>query len=77
MRDAAPVLEDLGHQVRQARVASGLSQEELALLAGTSRRPIYLLETGRGAVRLDSLIRILEALGMKMEFMSKGSMSGD
>ncbi len=64
--------ETLGGQVRAARVRARLSQDELAALASISRRPIYLLESGRGAVRLDTLVRILDALGMALQIVPKG-----
>lgn len=49
-----------------------LSQEELAALASISRRPIYLLESGKGAVRVDTLFRILDALGLEIQIRPKG-----
>lgn len=57
---------NLGEEVRAARRRARLSQDELAELAGISRRPIYLLESGKGAVRLDILLRILDALGLEI-----------
>ncbi len=65
-------LKELGLQVRQARVRAKLSQEQLAALASTSRRPIYLLECGKGAIRLDTLLSILDALGEEIRVVAKG-----
>ncbi len=39
----------IGERVRAARRSERLSQDERAALAGASRRPIDLLESGRGA----------------------------
>ena len=57
---------NLGEEVRAARRKARLSQDELAELSGISRRPIYLLESGKGAVRLNILLRILDALGLEL-----------
>ena len=62
----------LAEQIKRARHKAKLSQDELAALAGISRRPIYLLESGRGAIRLDTLIQILDALGLALHIQPKG-----
>ena len=64
-------IEKLADTVKQARKAARLSQDELADLSAISRRPVYLLESGRGAVRIDSLIRMLDALGLELEIRPK------
>jgi len=61
----------IGERVKRARIRARLSQEQLALLSETSRRPIYLLESGRGSVRLDTLERILDALGLEIHIRPK------
>jgi y4mF family transcriptional regulator len=65
-------MEELVKQIKAARVRAHLSQEDLAALSGISRRPIYLLESGKGAVRLDTLLKILDALGLKLTIGAKG-----
>jgi transcriptional regulator with XRE-family HTH domain len=62
---------ELVDQIKRARLRARLSQEELAALASISRRPIYLLESGRGAVRLDTLVKILDALGLTLQIHPK------
>ena len=64
----------VGKAIREARLAANLDQDTLAALAGVSRRPIYYVESGKGAVRLDSLYRILDALGLKITLESKGKL---
>ncbi len=54
--------ERIGAAVRQWRIDAGLSQDELAERASLSRSAIQKLEAGRGS-RLDTLIRVLRALG--------------
>ena len=62
---------ELAEQVKRARLKARLSQDELAALASISRRPIYLLESGKGSVRLDSLLQILDALGLTLQIQPK------
>lgn len=62
----------LGERIKSARKRARLSQDDLAALAETSRRPIYLLETGRGSIRIETLLKILDALGLEIEIRPKG-----
>lgn len=71
MEDSA-IPSDLVERIKSTRRKARLSQQELADLASISRRPIYLLESGRGAVRLDTLLKILDALGLTLEIRAKG-----
>lgn len=63
--------EEIARVVKEARRRQGLSQDDLALLAETSRRPLYLLEQGKGSVRLETLLRILDALGLDLEIKAR------
>jgi predicted transcriptional regulator len=49
-------------QVRLARIALGLSQQELAELAHTSRNTVSAIESGRLDPRVSTLRRIVQAL---------------
>jgi DNA-binding XRE family transcriptional regulator len=62
---------ELAERIRNARKQAGLSQEGLAALSAISRRPVYLLETGKGAVRVDTLMQILDSLGYELEIRPK------
>ncbi|MDR3688705.1 MAG: helix-turn-helix domain-containing protein [Fimbriimonas sp.] len=70
-KPAIPI--ELIEQIKRARKQARLSQDDLAALASTSRRPVYLLESGRGAVRVDTLVRILDALGLELQIRPKGA----
>jgi len=72
MNDESPIPGELVEQIKNERRRARLSQEELAALAGISRRPIFLLETGRGSIRVDTLVKILDALGLALEIRPKG-----
>jgi|SRR5664280_1548576 HTH-type transcriptional regulator/antitoxin HipB len=54
---------DLGAAVAEVRRARGLTQAEVAEQVGLSRHWLAKLETGRSAVVLDHLLRILRRLG--------------
>lgn len=54
--------QQLGDQVRQVRLARGLTQQQVADLANTSVGALKNLENGRGATTR-TLARVLRALG--------------
>jgi transcriptional regulator with XRE-family HTH domain len=54
---------DLGKRLEQIRLSRNIPQAQLAEEAGVSRRTITRLENGQG-VSLDTLIRVLRALGL-------------
>jgi HTH-type transcriptional regulator/antitoxin HipB len=53
-------------QERARRKASGLTQDDLADLAGCSARFVRSLEGGMATVRLDKLIDVLDVLGLEL-----------
>jgi transcriptional regulator with XRE-family HTH domain len=57
------VLTELGRRLSQARIAGRLTQADLAVAAGVSKRTVERMEDGV-PVQLDSLIRALRALDM-------------
>ncbi len=66
MIDSDPLPADLVEQIIAARKRSRLTQDELAALASLSRRPIYNLEHGSGGVKIGTLIKILDVLGLEL-----------
>ena len=54
-----------GTVISRLRVQKGLSQEAASGLAGISRSHLAMLESGRKTVRLDTLWRIAETLGIR------------
>lgn len=52
------------------RKKSGLSQQELARLAGVGKTVIFDLEHGKMTVRLDTLLHILDALNIEARLSS-------
>ena len=52
--------------VRHARKALSLTQPQLALAAGVGVRFIVDLEAGKPTVRLENVLRVLQALGVTL-----------
>jgi len=61
--DYRSVYERLGSEIAARRARIGLSQRELAELCGTTQSAIARLEKGARAARLDTLLRVSDALG--------------
>ncbi len=56
--------------VRTHRKKSSLSQSALAELAGVGKTVIFDLEHGKMTIQLDTLLRIFDALNIKIHFSS-------
>ena len=52
------------------RKRSGLTQQEVAELAGVGKNMLYELENGKQGVRLDNLLKILQVLNIELDFQS-------
>lgn len=61
-RDRGWFFGKIADRVAEQRVAKGLSQRELAELVGTTQSAIARLERGGRPPRIDTLLRIAEAL---------------
>lgn len=62
----------IGKIIRESRRRSGMSQQELALVSGTSRTYISRIENDRSDIELDTLRKIIETgLGKKLEIRIK------
>lgn len=55
----------LGDELRKARLAAGMTQEQLAFEADVSRNYVSLLELGEKSPTVQTLLRICKALGVK------------
>ena len=53
----------LGSTLREARKRLALTQSELALAAGVGLRFVVDLERGKPTVRLEQVLRVIDALG--------------
>jgi transcriptional regulator with XRE-family HTH domain len=55
----------LGDEIRKARIAAAISQEELAFRAKISRNYVSMLELNANSPTVDVLLRIASALGVR------------
>jgi HTH-type transcriptional regulator/antitoxin HipB len=60
----------VGSIVRQARLAQGLRQDQLAAAAGVGVRFLVELEGGKPTVRLAKVLAVLDALGLRLHITS-------
>jgi len=69
--------QQLGQALRSARKQLELTQSELALAAGVGVRFIVDLEAGKPTVRLETVMRVIEALGGQIMLDGLPSVTGD
>ena len=55
-----------GRAVRGRRKALGLTQKDLAELAGVSIRFVHDIERGKPSIRLQQLLQVISALGLTL-----------
>jgi HTH-type transcriptional regulator / antitoxin HipB len=67
------ISETLAAEVRTRRSAFRLTQHDLAQLAGVSERFVRFVEQGKPSVQLDSLVAVLETLGLELKVASRTS----
>jgi HTH-type transcriptional regulator/antitoxin HipB len=56
----------VGRLIHRFRLEQGLTQTQLAQLAGQRQEMISKIETGQGGVKLSTLFDVLAALGLEM-----------
>jgi putative transcriptional regulator len=64
-----------GQRLRDARVAAGLTQQQLAELAEVQRRTIISAETGKHVPEAEAVARLAKALGVSQERLFDGDES--
>jgi HTH-type transcriptional regulator/antitoxin HipB len=67
---------EIGTVVREARLAQGLRQDQLAAAAGVGLRFLVELEGGKPTVRLEKVLAVLNALGLRLQVTSPASLPG-
>ena len=58
---------DVARLVRDCRLAGGLTQQQLAIRAGTTKTAISRLEAGRLSPTFETVPRLLECMGHHLE----------
>ena len=61
----------LSEIIRKHRKAAGLSQLQLAEMAGVGKTVVFDLEKGKETIRLDTLRKILNVLNIKVQLQSQ------
>ncbi|MBQ6900295.1 MAG: helix-turn-helix transcriptional regulator [Firmicutes bacterium] len=59
--------EQVGENLKAARIGKGLKQEQLAEMAGLSTNHISKLETGKSGLQLKTVIQLCDALDMSID----------
>ncbi|HET7780860.1 helix-turn-helix transcriptional regulator [Pseudarthrobacter sp. GA104] len=65
--------EQLAAEVRARRTFLRLTQQDLAHMAGVSERFVRFVEQGKPSVQLDSLVALLETLGLELQIATRTS----
>lgn len=60
----------IAESVRRHRKEAGLTQKQLADLAGVGKTVVFDIENGKESVRVDTLMKVLDALNIKMSLES-------
>ena len=63
-------IREVGEIVRYHRKRAGLTQQELARLAGIGKTAVFDLEKGKQSIQLDTLGKILHALNITIKIES-------
>ncbi len=59
-------IQELAQIIRMHRKAAGLSRAKLADISGVGKTVIYDIEKGKESVRLDTLLKILTVLNIRI-----------
>ena len=59
--------EEISRVVKYHRNKSGLSQKQLADIAGVGKTVIFDIEKGKESIRFNTLIKVLNALNIKIK----------
>jgi len=61
---------ELAEIIKDARKAAGLTQKELADHAGVAKNLVYDLEKGKMTVRYENILKVVDVLNIKIEYIS-------
>lgn len=67
MNQRDKLLQNFGRRVRDARLARGLTQEQLAAIAGFDRTYVSLVERGKRNLSLLNIYQLASSLGNQPE----------
>lgn len=61
---------EIAQTVYYYRKQSGLSQKELATLAGIGKTAVFDIEKGKETVQLNTLLKVLDILNIQIKFVT-------
>ena len=61
----------IGSIILTHRKSSGLTQSQLAQMAGVGKTVVFDIEHGKQTVRLETLMKIMKVLNIKMQLTSR------
>ena len=64
------LLEEMGEQIKLARLRRKLSADQVSDRAGISRRTLYSVEKGKSSVSIGVYIKALNVLGLDKDFLN-------
>ncbi len=59
---------DIAETIKYFRKQSGLSQLQLAELAGIGKTAVFDIEKGKASIQLNTLLKVLDVLNIKLQF---------
>lgn len=68
--------EALGHALKNARKATGKTQEEVGKLIGMDQGTVSIIERGNPGTRLETLFRLLAALELEISLQPRSKPAG-
>lgn len=69
--------QQLGQVIQSYRLKAGLTQLQLAELAGTGQKTISKIETGNPATRIETIFSVMAALSLEANIHSRGNDKSD
>ena len=70
---AQKILNDLGGNIKLARLRRKLSTSQVAERAGISRATLWQIEKGKPSVAMGAYFQVLFILGLEMDFLQLGA----
>jgi len=70
---AQKVLDDLGENIKLARLRRKLSAEQVAERAGISRSTLWQIEKGKPSVAMGAYFQVLFTMGLEKDFLKLGA----
>ncbi|PLW76039.1 helix-turn-helix domain-containing protein [Cohaesibacter celericrescens] len=71
MKFLARTPKNIGHAIRQARIARGLTQKELASISGIWQETISKIENDISATKLETIFDLLAALDLEIQLQTR------